>query len=205
MGTSGIVEPMSEQALIESIYIELNMLAANNTEKTLLITPGNYGEHFVRENTNLNLSRSIKCSNYIGQTLDKAVELGFERILCIGHIGKFIKLAGGIMNTHSNMADCRMELFAAHTAMYCADCRLIHNIMACITTDQVLDLLEERNLTKQVMTSILEKIDMHLTHRVGGQVKIGAILFSNQHGCLGETSQVQEICTHDIQTKEQNE
>ncbi len=57
------------------------MLAANNTEKTLLITPGNYGEHFVRENTNLNLSRSIKCSNYIGQTLDKAVELGFERIL----------------------------------------------------------------------------------------------------------------------------
>ena len=176
-GTSGIVEPMSEQALIESIYIELNMLAANNTEKTLLITPGNYGEHFVRENTNLNLSRSIKCSNYIGQTLDKAVELGFERILCIGHIGKFIKLAGGIMNTHSNMADCRMELFAAHTAMYCADCRLIHNIMACITTDQVLDLLEERNLTKQVMTSILEKIDMHLTHRVGGQVKIGAILF----------------------------
>ena len=189
LGTSGIVEPMSEQALIESIYIELNMLAANNTEKTLLITPGNYGEHFVRENTNLNLSRSIKCSNYIGQTLDKAVELGFERILCIGHIGKFIKLAGGIMNTHSNMADCR----------------LIHNIMACITTDQVLDLLEERNLTKQVMTSILEKIDMHLTHRVGGQVKIGAILFSNQHGYLGETSQVQEICTHDIQTKEQNE
>ena len=205
LGTSGIVEPMSEQALIESIYIELNMLAANNTEKTLLITPGNYGEHFVRENTNLNLSRSIKCSNYIGQTLDKAVELGFERILCIGHIGKFIKLAGGIMNTHSNMADCRMELFAAHTAMYCADCRLIHNIMACITTDQVLDLLEERNLTKQVMTSILEKIDMHLAHRVGGQVKIGAILFSNQHGYLGETSQVQEICTHDIQTKEQNE
>ena len=186
LGTSGIVEPMSEQALIESIYIELNMLAANNTEKTLLITPGNYGEHFVRENTNLNLSRSIKCSNYIGQTLDKAVELGFERILC-------------------NMADCRMELFAAHTAMYCADCRLIHNIMACITTDQVLDLLEERNLTKQVMTSILEKIDMHLAHRVGGQVKIGAILFSNQHGYLGETSQVQEICTHDIQTKEQNE
>ena len=202
LGTSGIVEPMSEQALIESIYIELNMLAANNTEKTLLITPGNYGEHFVRENTNLNLSRSIKCSNYIGQTLDKAVELGFERILLIGHIGKFIKLAGGIMNTHSNMADCRMELFAAHTAMYCADCRLIHNIMTCVTTDQVLDLLEERNLTKQVMTSVLEKIDMHLTHRVGEQVKIGAILFSNQHGYLGETSQVQEICTHDIQTKE---
>ena len=199
LGTSGIVEPMSEQALIESIYIELNMLAANNTEKTLLITPGNYGEHFVRENINLDLSRSIKCSNYIGQTLDKAVELGFKRILCIGHIGKFIKLAGGIMNTHSNMADCRMELFAA---MYCADCRLIQDIMACITTDQVLDLLEERNLTKQVMTSILEKIEIHLTHRVGEQVKIGAILFSNQHGYLGETSQVQKICTHDIQTKE---
>lgn len=196
LGTSGIVEPMSEQALVESIFIELNMLAASNTEKTLLITPGNYGEYFMRENVKFDFSRSIKCSNYIGQTLDKAVELGFERILFIGHIGKLIKLAGGIMNTHSNMADCRMELFAAHTAMYCADCRLIHKIMNCITTDQVLDLLKERNLTQQVMASILEKIDIHLTHRVGEQAKIGAILFSNQHGYLGETSQVQEICAY---------
>ena len=129
---------MSEQALIESIYIELNMLAANNTEKTLLITPGNYGEHFVRENINLDLSRSIKCSNYIGQTLDKAVvNLGIKGILFVADIGKFIKVSGGIMNTHSNMADCRMELFAAHTAMYCADCRLIQDIMACITVREL--------------------------------------------------------------------
>lgn len=202
LGTSGIVEPMSEQALIESIYIELKMIAANSITKQLLLTPGNYGESFMREHTKLDLSRSVKCSNYIGQTLDKAVELGFEQILLIGHIGKLIKLAGGIMNTHSNMADARMELFAAHTALHYADIQLTKNIMECITTDQVLDLLQEKKLVQPVMASILEKINCHLKHRVGDNIKIGAIVFSNQYGYLGETQEVKSICSNYIQPKE---
>ncbi len=203
LGTSGIVEPMSEQALVESIFIELRMLAAGGA-KHLLLTPGNYGEHFAREHIHLDLSRSVKCSNYIGQTLDKASELGFEKILLVGHIGKLIKLAGGIMDTHSHTADCRMELLAAHTAMHCTNRRLICGIMDCITTDQALDLLIKHNLTKQVMASVLQKIEMHLNHRVGEQVKAGAILFSNRHGYLGETAQAQELCAHYIQAKETN-
>ena len=199
LGTSGIVEPMSEKALLDTIFLELNTRKSAGDSIAVLV-PGNYGEDFAKKT--FGIKNTVQCSNYIGDAIDYASDLGFSDILIISHMGKLVKLGSGIMNTHSNMADCRMELFAAHTAMYCADCQLIHNIMTCVTTDQVLDLLEERNLTKQVMTSVLEKIDMHLTHRVGEQVKIGAILFSNQHGYLGKTSQVQEICTHDIQTKE---
>ncbi len=202
LGTSGIVEPMSEQAMVASIFAELQMLAANQTDKRLCLTPGNYGEHFMRHNTLLNIRHSVKCSNYIGQTLDKAVELGFREILIIGHIGKLIKLAGGIMNTHSNMADARMELFAAHTALFCSDCTLIQQIMNCVTTDQVLEHLNQRNLTTLVLQSILQKIDLHLRNRVGETTQIGAILFSNQHGYLGETAQVSKICAQHTSKKE---
>ena len=185
LGTSGIVEPMSEQALIESIYIELNMLAANNTEKTLLITPGNYGEHFVRENTNLNLSRSIKCSNYIGQTLDKAVELGFERILLIGHIGKFIKLAGGIMNTHSKYADGRMETLALCAAL--AGVKNFADILDCVTTDEAYEIIGD---TKTI-DILMKRIDKYLKHR--SDVNIGAIMFLNKQGIIGKTADVDGI------------
>ena len=38
------------------------------------------------------------------------MNLGLKGILFVAHIGKFVKVAGGIMNTHSREADARMEI-----------------------------------------------------------------------------------------------
>ena len=113
LGTSGIVVPMSEKALIASIRLEMEMKRKNGA-KYLLLTPGNYGADFVKENTKLDVESSMKCSNYVGETLDMAVELGFLGVLFVAHIGKFVKVSGGIMNTHSRHSDARAELMCAH-------------------------------------------------------------------------------------------
>ena len=115
LGTSGIVVPMSEEALITSIRVEMKQKFENG-EKYLLITPGNYGADFIRRSElskALDAEHSMKCSNYVGETLDMASELGVKGILFVAHIGKFIKVSGGVMNTHSAHADCRAELIAA--------------------------------------------------------------------------------------------
>ena len=101
MGTSGIVEPMSEQALVDTIAVELRQAAALGA-KRLILTPGNYGEDFLRENQIAgDAIPVVKCSNFIGDALDIASTHPFEEILLVGHIGKLVKLAGGVMNTHS--------------------------------------------------------------------------------------------------------
>lgn len=115
LGTSGIVVPMSEEALLASIRLEMQQKRASG-ERYLLVTPGNYGEDFIRRGAlsqPLDAGRSMKCSNYVGETVDMAAELGFQGILFVAHIGKFVKVSGGIMNTHSASADCRAELLAA--------------------------------------------------------------------------------------------
>ena len=116
LGTSGIVVPMSEKALIASIRLEMEMKRKNGAEY-LLLTPGNYGADFVKENTEIDVESSMKCSNYVGETLDMAVELGFLGVLFVAHIGKFVKVSGGIMNTHSRHSDARAELMCVH--MHC--------------------------------------------------------------------------------------
>ena len=63
----------------------------------------------------------VKCSNFLGEALDIAATQRFKRVLLVGHIGKLVKVAGGIMNTHSRYADCRAELFCAHAALCGAD------------------------------------------------------------------------------------
>ena len=112
LGTTGIVEPMSSQALKETIRVELRQQRAEG-QTIAAVSPGNYGLDFMQQTYGYDLDRSVKCSNFIGETIDMAAELGFCAMLLTGHIGKLIKVAGGIMNTHSHEGDCRMELLAA--------------------------------------------------------------------------------------------
>ncbi len=186
LGTSGILEPMSERAILDTIEVELRQLRALG-ESILLVTPGNYGQGYAAKRLGLGGKRSVKCSNYIGETLDLAVSYGFEGVLLVGNFGKLAKLAAGVFNTHSKVADCRQETVAAHAALAGADASVIEGLMGCINTDQMLDLLEKEGLRETVLHSICGKIQERLDGRVGDALRAGVILFSEKYGYLGET------------------
>ncbi|MBE6033800.1 MAG: cobalamin biosynthesis protein CbiD [Clostridiales bacterium] len=194
LGTSGIVEPMSEQALIDTIKVEMDVRKALGAEY-LVITPGNYGENFLKQHFTNREFYSVKCSNFIGDSLDYAEEQGFKGVLLIGHMGKLVKVAGGIMNTHSKYADGRMEILAAHAARFGVEPELIEGILNSVTTDNAYEAIEAcgDELKKQVIDSLMDKIEFHLRSRTHQTMEIGAIMFSNKHGFLGKTSAVDNI------------
>ena len=193
LGTSGVVEPMSERALIDTIELELRQAAALGGKRVIL-TPGSYGEAYVHE---IGLDDRgvpvVKCSNFIGDTLDAAAALGFCEVLLAGHIGKLVKLAGGVMNTHSRQADCRAELFTAHAAVCGAPPALCRALMKAVTADACLALLEEAGLKEKVLESLLTAIQTHLDRRAAGRLRVGAVLFSNRYGGLGATAEAASI------------
>ena len=193
LGTSGIVEPMSEQAIVDTIALQQRQAAAGG-RAGLILTPGNYGEDFLRDT---GLDRKgvpvVKCSNFIGEALDIAATLHFERVLLAGHIGKLVKVAGGVMNTHSRYADCRMELFCAHAALRGADRTLCQGLMDAATTDACIALLDSAGLRAPVVDSLLSAVQLHLERRAAGAYQVGAIAFSNVYGLLGRTGRVKEI------------
>lgn len=195
LGTTGIVEPMSEAALIASIRIEMNMLHQNGFDY-LLMTPGNYGQHFSMNDMKLDLSNSMKCSNYIGDTIDMAVEIGITGMLIVSHIGKLIKVAAGIMNTHSRNADGRAEILAAHTILCGGSANIAKEILACITTEEALHVLSRVNLLSTVMESVMSKVEFYLNNRSYQAVKVGAVMFSNIYGELGRTTNVKDLLEH---------
>lgn len=192
LGTSGIVEPMSEQALIDTIRTEMKMHLADG-EQTLLITPGNYGQDFLHETLKIELKRSIKCSNFIGDTIDMGCELGAKGMLFVGHIGKLVKLGAGIMNTHSKMADGRMEILAACAVRAGAGIEAVRNILDCVTTDAALELLKNEKILGKTMEQLMLRIDACLQKRGGDNMQIGAVVFSNEYGLLGKTEQADEL------------
>jgi cobalt-precorrin-5B (C1)-methyltransferase len=192
LGTSGIVEPMSEKALIDTIHLEIDSKTIN-LNSNLLISPGNYGRDFALKEFGLDLELGVKCSNFIGETIDYAVYKNVKNILLIGHAGKLCKIAGGIMNTHSRMADCRCEIFAAHAALASASAKQIEQIMNSITTDEISVLLQDFNIANQVYESILSKIVYHLNHRATNNCIIEVIMFTNNSWCFYKTAGAQSL------------
>lgn len=192
LGTSGIVEPMSEAALIKSIEVEMRQKVENGAAY-LLVTPGNYGAAFLREHMDLPFEENMKCSNYVGETLDMAVDMGVKGILFISHIGKFVKVAAGIMNTHSRCADARAEVLAANALRAGISLEGAKEILDTITTDEALAVIRREGLLEPVMKEITDRVEYYLNHRAYDRLLLGAVLFSNEYGYLGETRHAGEL------------
>jgi cobalamin biosynthesis protein cbiD len=192
LGTSGIVEPMSEKALIDSIRVEMTQHAAMG-EQYMLVTPGNYGADYLREHMELPFEKNIKCSNYVGETIDMAVDMGVKGILFISHIGKFVKVAAGIMNTHSHSADARVEVLCSNAIRAGGDLACARSILQCNTTDEALRVLDENHILKETMKEVTDRIQFYLDHRSYQQILLGAVIFSNEYGYLGQTANAAEL------------
>ena len=195
LGTSGIVEPMSEKALIDTIEVEVKVKLAEG-RRCLIAAPGNYGLDFLRDRWGILARDTVKCSNYIGETIDLAAEHGAEGLLFVGHIGKLVKIAGGIMNTHSRWGDCRMELLASSALRAGLSGDRAAALLGCNTTEDALQILTEKERRK-VMDCLLEKIHTYLNIRAQSSaqrdMKTGAVLFSNVYGVLGMTRYGEEL------------
>ena len=179
LGTSGIVEPMSEQALVDTTRVELNRCRAGGATD-LLLTVGNYGDDFASCKLGLSLAGRIKCSNFIGQTLSDAISLGFRRVLLIGHIGKLVKLGAGIMNTHSAQGDARMEILVSCALARGASLEALRAVVACITTEAALEELRRFGLLEETMKELGERIGQQLDRRFGRFLELGVLVFSGQ-------------------------
>ena len=179
LGTSGIVEPMSNQALVDTIALELRQLAARGSRRLLLV-PGNYGRDFAADKLDLRVDECVSCSNFIGDAINAAVECGFTEILLVGHVGKLVKLGIGQTNTHSSAGDGRMETLTACALLCGADLDTLRRVLECVTTDAALEILCRAGLREPVCAELGKRIQATLERRVPPGVEMGYVLFTNR-------------------------
>lgn len=191
LGTTGIVEPMSEKALVDTIRVEL--CQKRQQGDFVLLTPGNYGSDFIRQSLGIDPTAAVQCSNFIGDGLDICRELGFRGALLIGHIGKLVKIGGGMMNTHSKYGDCRMEILAAHAGMAGLAPEKIAELLNCVACDEALRILTDAHCREQTLASLIQRIGFHLQYRAGDTLTVGAAVFSKEYGLLGQTENAQQL------------
>lgn len=194
LGTTGLLVPMSEQAIIETIRANLSMVRALGHQRVVLV-PGNIGEEFAITNQKENPECVVQVSNFIGDSLLMANAMGFDVICLVGHLGKLIKLAGRMMNTHSRYGDCRKELMAAYAAMCGCSREGILQIMTAATTDSMLEILRAESgsvcedtfqkITEEICANMVYYIDRYSPKEELHRAKTELVIFASDHSILG--------------------
>jgi cobalt-precorrin-5B (C1)-methyltransferase len=192
LGTTGIVEPMSESALVETIRVELRQKRAGGADYVLL-TPGNYGSDFLKGSLDAAPGREVQVSNFIGDGIDLCRDLGFRGFVLVGHIGKLVKLAGNMMNTHSKYGDCRMDILAACAGACGLGRERIREMLDCAACDDALRILKEEGVFEETLALLLARMEGNLRHRAGEELEAGVLTFSNVYGVLGESANAREL------------
>ena len=168
LGTTGIVTPMSEESLKASMRLELSVLKEKGC-RDILFVPGNYGADFAAD---------------LGLKSDRMVKIS---ILFVGHLGKLVKVAGGIFQTHSSYSDARMEILAAYAALDGADQACVAEIMHCTTTDDAVETLRAHGFDRDYFDHLAERVKIRCERKVYQNIAVEVVLFSRKYGLLGQT------------------
>ena len=182
LGTSGIVEPMSEEAFKTSLVPQIKVALAQG-EDSLVLTPGRRGEHNAI-NLGVPSAAIVQTSNFIGYMLESCVDLGVKKVILFGYAGKLVKVAAGIFHTHSKIADARMETIIAEAALAGADREVLFQLADCVTTDAALTVLEDNNLLF-ILHRLAQKASERAERRIHGELSVGTILLSLKGQIVG--------------------
>ena len=195
IGTTGIVEPMSDEGWKKSLSIELEMKKAQGMDKIILV-PGNHGEMFIKETLGIDIKYIVRTSNFIGYMLKEAQRIGFKKILMAGHLGKYVKIAGGIFNTHSKVADARNEILLANLALMNAPFELIKKVNECLTTEEFIEIInskeyeEYKEIYNILSNKCRERIDIYLNDE---EIDVEVMIFSMEKELLGQSEKASDL------------
>ena len=194
LGSTGIVKPMSEESLKASLYTELKVIRESSNREWVIFSFGNYGERFC-ESLGIGKEMVVVISNYIGFMLESAVKLGFKKVILVGHIGKAIKIAGGIFHTHSKVADARLEIMGANAFLFNESPETIRKILNSNTVDEAAKYIENREFFNYISDKVSKKSIEHTHNNLVCETLVfdftGEVLghskdFYNLIKCIGE-------------------
>ena len=157
LGTTGIARSMSSEAYKNSIVTQLDVALASGIDD-LVFVPGNIGEKLALQQLGVTKEQIVQTGNFVGFMFEEAEKRGITEFIYFGHMGKLIKVAGGIFDTKHAVADGRREIMVTHAALCGADREHLQKLFDSKTTDDMMDILNEINLSVEVSNSIASAI-----------------------------------------------
>jgi cobalt-precorrin-5B (C1)-methyltransferase len=176
LGTTGIVSPMSSGAIIGTIKSELSVLKASGADIVCLV-PGNYGRRMAAI-LGIPDRMIVNISNFAGESLSMVGNLGFEKLILIGQVGKFAKLSAGSFDTHSSSSDGRLEAIAAYAALHGAGSEDVRDILDSSMADEIATRISCTGWGAAALNELVSRIERIARSAAAGISECACLTFS---------------------------
>ena len=176
LGTTGVVRPMSEEALKETIRLELSVRKSQGAEEIGLVF-GSQGERAA--------NALFPCMQAV--QMDCAAELGFAHATLLGQPGKLVKVSGGSMQTHSQYGDGRRETLIAHLALMGAPVELLEFVRQSVTLDGCISPIYDAGFDA-VWTHLADAAAAYAAARIHGEMRVDAVMLDAKGQILGRST-----------------
>lgn len=177
LGTRGVVEPHSAVASLETSRTAIRQMVQI---QALTLCIGSHGQQ-VATRLGIPTSEQVVAGNWIGALMLEAALHGISQLTLLGYHGKLIKLAGGIFNTSSHLADGRLEIFSAAVIRVGGSLDLAQAVLRAATVDAANQLLEDPDFQQVIWSDIIHHIQNRSARFVQKyaerDLKVGVILF----------------------------
>ncbi|HIK10053.1 MAG TPA: cobalt-precorrin-5B (C(1))-methyltransferase [Oscillatoriaceae cyanobacterium M33_DOE_052] len=181
LGTSGISQPLSAEEHLEE-YRQI-LQAKIQHQSQLVFCIGNNGMQ-VAQRLGIPENTIVPTGNWIGALLVEAGLRGAESVLLLGYQGKLIKVAGGIFNTSSHLADAKLEIISAAVVRAGGSLEAVQAVLAAKTADAAYKILVDLNLAEVVFQGlakmISEKAQAYVQKYGNVPLQVSTILFDRQ-------------------------
>ena len=192
IGTTGIVRPMSEEGFKNSLTPQISVIKAKGYQDVIFV-PGKIGERAAAK-WNLPKEAMAQTSNFIGHMLEFAADAKMRSVLLFGHLGKMVKVAGGIFYTHSKIADARQEILAAYAALLGMDQQGVKEIFGVRTTEAAMPIIERYGLPQKGYYDMLaQRASLRAQQHVYGALQVGTVMVTLKGELLGMDDNAKEI------------
>lgn len=170
------------------MFAELKVMREDKNRDWVIFAFGNYGERHCQK-IGLDTEQMIIISNFVGFMIEAAVKLEFKKIIMLGHIAKAIKVAGGIFNTHSRVADGRMETMASCAFLVDEKPEIIRKILFSNTIEEACDYIENN----EIYHLIANRVAFKMQEYARADIEVSAAIFSFKGETIGESDNYQRM------------
>ena len=180
LGTSGISQPLSAEEHLEDLRQILQ--AKVQEQPDLVFCIGSHGMQIAQQ---LGIDAAVvQTGNWIGALLVEAGVRGAASVLLLGYQGKLIKLAGGIFNTSSHLADAKLEIISAAVIKAGGTLAAAQAVLGAKTADAAYQTLMELAFADPVFnllaSAISQKAQAYVQKYANVSLAVGTILFDRR-------------------------
>lgn len=184
LGTRGIVVPFSTAAYKASVIQALQVAKASGCKHVVLTTGGSSEKYAMRMYPELAEEAFIQMGDFVGFSLQHAKRLGMETISLVGMMGKFSKVAQGVMMVHSKSAPVDFAFLARAAGKAGGSAELQAAVAEANTASYAADLVIEEGQMR-FFDIVSEYACRHALTQTGGGVKVETVLVTMKGETLG--------------------